>query len=241
MNNPGLLVLGGVLTILLLAPRTRSFSVYAYGRVMGGHTTQDRLQQFEEPVGQRLRPRFAAAGVAYPPKQIALLGFKEERQLEVYARNADHESWRGVLRLPVLAASGQAGPKLREGDKQVPEGLYRIESLNPNSRFHLSLRVDYPNAQDRERAALEGRTNLGGDIMIHGSDRSVGCLAIGDSAIEELFVLVALTESGSCEVLLCPRDLRRRAPESSWSQGAPWMQERYTALERLLRDYAPFD
>src|SRR5690606_4961 len=101
----------------------------------------------------------------------------------------------GVLRfvraLPVLAASGRVGPKLQYGDYQVPEGFYRIEALNPNSRFHLALRVNYPNAFDRAEAAREGRTHLGGDIMIHGSNASVGCLAMGDVVSEDLFVLAA--------------------------------------------------
>src|SRR5690606_33287906 len=102
-----------------------------------------------------------------------------------------HGAWVAVHQYPVLAASGQAGPKLREGDRQVPEGFYAIESLHPNSRFHLALRVNYPNQSDRQRAAEDGRTNLGGDIMIHGSNASVGCLAMGDPAAEDLFVLVA--------------------------------------------------
>ena len=75
-----------------------------------------------------------------------------------------------------------------EGDKQVPEGFYRIELLNPNSRYHLSLRVNYPNADDIERAREDRRDllNLGGDIMIHGGAESIGCIAIGNPAIEHL-------------------------------------------------------
>ena len=91
-----------------------------------------------------------------------------------------------VLADPILAASGVSGPK-REGDKQVPEGFYRIELLNPNSRYHLSLRVNYPNADDLERARQDGRalSTLGGDIMIHGGSASIGCLALGDPAVGE--------------------------------------------------------
>src|SRR5204863_8498878 len=62
----------------------------------------------------------------------------------------------------------------------ISEGIYPIESLNPNSRFHLSLRIGYPNAFDRAQAAKEKRTNLGGDIMIHGNSVSIGCLAMGE-------------------------------------------------------------
>ena len=82
--------------------------------------------------------------------------------------------------------SGRLGPKLKEGDRQVPEGLYRVESLNPNSRYHLSLRVNYPNEQDKSYGRLDGRNNLGTDIMIHGKDCSIGCLAMGDPSCDFL-------------------------------------------------------
>lgn len=84
---------------------------------------------------------------------------------------------------PILAASGSIGPKLRESDMQVPEGVYQIESLNPNSQFHLSLRVNYPNEFDREQARIDGRAQLGGDIMIHGSQF---WLAVWQLAIKQL-------------------------------------------------------
>jgi murein L,D-transpeptidase YafK len=111
---------------------------------------------------------------------------------------------------PILAASGRLGPKLKEGDRQVPEGLYRIESLNPNSMFHLSLRLNYPNEFDRKQARLENRTNLGGDIMIHGSNASIGCLAMGDEAAEDLFILAAETGIDKVTVVLSPVDFRKK-------------------------------
>jgi murein L,D-transpeptidase YafK len=136
-----------------------------------------------------------------------LAGFKREKVVHLYAAG-ETEAPRFVHAYPVLAASGQLGPKLAEGDRQVPEGIYRIESLNPNSRFHLSLRLDYPNQFDRARAQEEGRQELGGDIMIDGAASSIGCLAIGDPAIEELFVLVADVGRENVSVILSPVDLR---------------------------------
>ena len=70
--------------------------------------------------------------------------------------------------------------KLKEGDGQVPEGIYHIDSLNPNSMFHLSIRLDYPNSFDKQQGKIDGRKELGSDIMIHGNTCSSGCLAIGD-------------------------------------------------------------
>lgn len=83
-----------------------------------------------------------------------------------------------------------------------PEGVYVIEWLNPNSRYHLSMRVSYPNAWDRQEATRENRTQLGGDIMIHGSNASIGCLAMGDEAAEDLFILAARTGISHVDVIL---------------------------------------
>lgn len=108
----------------------------------------------------------------------------------------------------ILAASGGAGPKLREGDGQVPEGVYRVAVLNPMSRYHLSMGLDYPNAFDRERGAEDGRDRLGSEIYIHGGETSVGCLAIGDGAIEELFWLAAIAGIERVRVVIAPNDGR---------------------------------
>ena len=158
----------------------------------GRGTVGERVAYYGGAARSRMVPGFERAGVAYPPGRVVMLAIKKERRLEVYAESPGREL-RWVRAYPILAASGELGPKLKEGDRQVPEGVYAIESLNPNSAYHLALRVGYPNAFDRKMAAAEGRTNLGGDIMIHGKAASVGCLAMGDAAAEELFVLAAET------------------------------------------------
>lgn len=185
----------------------------------------------------RLSPRFARQGLAYPPDAIALIGFKEEKRLELYARKPDG-TFRFVHAYPILAASGTAGPKMREGDWQVPEGFYAVEALNPNSRFHLALRVGYPNEEDKRHAAAEGRPNLGGDIMIHGGQASVGCLAIGDTAAEDVFVLAAQAGSANVDVLLCPVDFRLRPDFQPPASAPSWAQELYGRLKRRLQLYS---
>lgn len=173
---------------------------------------QARIDAVLAAIGPQSRmhwqPYFRAAGVAYPPAELALLGFKRERRLEIFARNASERPWARIDALPILAASGKDGPKLRQGDLQVPEGLYRLVAFNPNSRFHLSLMVDYPNADDLAVAATEGRIDLGGEIFIHGGAKSIGCLALGDVAIEHLFVLVADVGLQHVELVLAPHDPR---------------------------------
>ena len=201
-----------------------------------GKTVEDRVAEFGDVVRARLAPRFEAAGVSYPPRELTLVGIKDERRLDVYGAGPDGMI-RYVCTYPILGASGMLGPKLREGDRQVPEGIYRVPELNPNSDFHLSIRLNYPNEFDNAQAASEGRTNLGGDIMIHGDSRSRGCLAMGDPAAEDLFVLAALTGIENITVILSPVDFRiGRSPELPASAPA-WTPELYERLKRELARY----
>lgn len=196
---------------------------------VGKFSVEERVDQLREAVEPRVVGSFEELGIGYPPSDVLLLGLKEEKQLEVHVREGASAHWRHWKTYPILAASGGAGPKLREGDLQVPEGVYDIELLNPNSKFHLSLRVGYPNEADL--AVAEARnadpSGLGGDIMIHGRAVSVGCLAIGDPAIEELFFLAAETDFRKWKVLLAPFDFRKKAPPET-VEG--WIQERYRML-----------
>ena len=204
----------------------------------GGATVSDRLAQYGEIVRERLAPDFARARCAWPPSSLTLLGLKRERRLEAYAPDRGGR-WRLVRAYPILAASGGPGPKLREGDGQVPEGIYGVESLNPNSRFHLSVRIDYPNDVDRAQAVRDGRTDLGGDIMIHGSWVSVGCLAMGDDAAEDIFVLVALTGRENVRVLLAPCDLRHVAVDAASAGQPEWVRERYEQIRKAMASLPP--
>jgi hypothetical protein len=165
-----------------------------------------------------LESEAARLGLAYPPPKLTLAAYKRERALEVWAKRG--EGWALYRSYPVLAASGGPGPKLREGDRQVPEGVYRLTHLNPASSYHLSIRVDYPNAFDRARGAQDGRAALGGDIYIHGKAVSIGCLAIGDDNIEELFTLVADAGLANARIVIAPGralDLPPGAP--AWTAG----------------------
>jgi hypothetical protein len=172
-----------------------------------GASIEDRLKEYGAIARARLEPYFKKAGVSHPPRELIFVGLKEERVLEIYARSGTND-FKFIRAYPVRAASGVAGPKLREGDRQVPEGIYKIELLNPNSSYHLSLRVGYPNDFDRAQARKENRTKLGGDIMIHGAAVSIGCLAMGDEAAEDLFVLAADTGIEHIKVILSPVDFR---------------------------------
>ena len=214
----------------------RGMVQYLVEKPRGGYSVAERIEQFSHPVEGRLRPAFERAGLQYPPAEVALVAFKDSRTLELYARKAG-QSWRFVRAYRVLAASGQPGPKLKEGDRQVPEGVYRVESLNPNSRFHLSVRLNYPNDFDRRMAQADGRTNLGGDIMIHGNAVSIGCLAMGDEAAEDLFVLTALVGKERVKIVVSPTDFRT-ATAATPQREPPWVEQLYATLREELRQFS---
>lgn len=193
-------------------------------------TVADVVKTFGPAADERLAPHFQRAGVKFPPKKVLLVGLKEEKRFELWAR--DGKDWRFIRAYGITAASGVTGPKLRLGDLQVPEGLYELVNLNPNSSYHLSMRVNYPNPIDRKWAAKEGRTKPGGDIYIHGKDVSIGCIALGDEAIEELFTLVARVGVRTTRLLIAPHDLRTRdAPPPR----PEWMKSVYAQLTEELR------
>jgi hypothetical protein len=198
--------------------------------IPGSRTVSDVIGQYGGSSEARLVRAFSQAGVAYPPARVALLGLKAERTLEVWA--FERNGWHFVMKYPIRAASGTPGPKLREGDRQVPEGIYRITWLNPNSRFHLSMKLDYPNAFDLRHAHREGRQQPGSNIFIHGNSVSIGCLAMGDRVIEDLFVLAAGIGKENIRVVIAPHDPRKAPLPRSLPNGPTWVAELYEQIEK---------
>jgi hypothetical protein len=223
----GLLYATGLLPIL---------ANYVRVKAGGGYTTEERMAMHGASVEGRLQPAFTAAHLAYPPGEIAFIAIKQQRELQVYARPSPDTVWTHVRTYPVLGQSGQLGPKLREGDGQVPEGFYRAEFLNPNSLYHVSIRLNYPNATDKAAARAEGRTNLGSDIMIHGSKYSIGCIAIGDEAAEDLFILAAVVGREQVKVIITPVDFRIAGTKMPPTD-RPWVQSLYESLAHELKAF----
>src|SRR5687767_11612592 len=117
---------------------------------------------------------------------LYLRAFKHEGLLEIWAKNKEEKKYTFLKSFPICAASGTLGPKRKQGDGQVPEGFYEISAFQPNSNYHLALKVGYPNKSDRLKT---NASDPGGDIMIHGHCVTIGCIPIQDGPIEELYVL----------------------------------------------------
>jgi len=117
---------------------------------------------------------------------IYLRAFKSEGILEVWAKNKSDEKFQRVYEFAICQPSGSLGPKRKQGDYQVPEGFYHINRFNPVSSFHLSVGINYPNKSDK---ILSDAKRPGGDIFIHGTCMTVGCLPMTDDIIKELYIL----------------------------------------------------
>ena len=135
-----------------------------------------------------LQKQFRAKGFEWPANYMYIRSFKYDSQLEVWVKNDAKEPYKLFKTYKVCALAGSLGPKRMEGDYQVPEGFYYINEFNPRSMYHLSLGLNYPNASDR---ILSDSIKPGGDIYIHGSCVTVGCIPVKDDQIEELYILAA--------------------------------------------------
>jgi murein L,D-transpeptidase YafK len=183
---------------------------------------------------ERLKIDLAKSDFVIYPKKLTIIGLKHEKRLEVWGKRDG--GWRHIQDYPFTAFSGRLGAKLREGDRQIPEGIYGIAYLNPNSKFHLSMKIDYPNSFDKKMAKREKRTNLGGDIMIHGKDRTIGCIPIGDKKIEELYFLAEKVGIKNIKVILSPVDFRRMEVKIK-NKKHPWLKTLYADIRKELKPF----
>lgn len=143
-----------------------------------------------------VKKQFKDKNIEFPPYQIFLRAFKKEKSLELWGRNKNNESFIFITSYKFSKLSGNLGPKRREGDLQVPEGVYYIDRFNPSSHFYLSLGINYPNESDN---ILGIRSKLGGDIFIHGGSTSIGCIPITDDKIKELYIIAVESKNNGQE------------------------------------------
>jgi len=224
------------MTIVTIYFFGRSYWIPVAQKFTGKKTTYDVIAIYGVDVRNKLAPYFKKAGIFYPPKKITLLGIKDENILELWASNGD-KKYSLIRNYEIKKLSGVSGPKLREGDKQVPEGIYKIIGLNPNSSYHLSMKINYPNDFDLSQAKKDNRTQPGTNIFIHGKSVSIGCLAMGDSTIEELFVLTKDVGIYNTRVIISPTDPRKNKLVYDESTHSQWVSELYHNIEVAFQKY----
>lgn len=151
--------------------------------IEGDHITSEKSFSKENLIDVKLDERLAllSSKIGDP---VFIRIFKEESLLEVWIRSG--AEYQHLKDYHICAYSGYLGPKLQEGDRQSPEGFYKVKEyqLNPNSKYHLSFNLGFPNKYDREH------NRTGSFLMVHGNCVSDGCYAMTDEKIEEIYALV---------------------------------------------------
>lgn len=161
--------------------------------------------------------------------------FKETSELELWLKKSKASTYTLFKTYPIARWSGELGPKLQEGDGQAPEGFYDVvqKRLNPNSKYHLAFNIGYPNAHD----TAHHRT--GNFIMIHGKDVSIGCFAMTDPVIEELYLIVeaALTTGQKTVLVHCfPFRITDERLAQAKTDNSPW-GEFWTTLQPIWQAF----
>lgn len=228
-----LLFLWFVLGIMVFYEYGRSLYMPVMQKVKGRETVASLIAKIQSGVGNRLEYDLGIAGYKMDyPSTLILAAFKEERVLQVYAKS--HTGIRFLKEYPFTAYSGELGPKLKEGDRQIPEGVYEVEYLNPNSAYYLSIKVNYPNEFDQAKSTLANQNEMGGDIFIHGKAATIGCIPIGDEAIEEVFFLTSKAINNPVKVIISPRDFRIKK-DYPLIEGIDWEMELYDQINKELK------
>lgn len=142
--------------------------------------------------GDTLQKQFEGKGLAWPARYVYIRSFKYDGQLEVWAKNERNEPYKLFKTYRVCALAGTLGPKRMQGDYQVPEGFYYINEFNHNSSYYLSLGLNYPNPSDK---ILSDLYKPGGDIYIHGSCVTTGCIPVTDQQIDEIYLIAAFARN----------------------------------------------
>ena len=173
-----------------LAPKT--FPSFPDNSFFSYQTSFDRVKQADVKYENQWKEIFYKKGLNFPNTNIFIREFKNDGELEVWARNTPKDTFTFIKTFKVCVLSGKVGPKRKENDLQVPEGFYFIDEFNPKSNYYLSLLLSYPNYSDLMKGNKE---NPGGDIYIHGSCVTVGCIPITDTCIQEVYTLAMLART----------------------------------------------
>ena len=178
---------GFIKILLLVIFAGKTYSQGTTGVFKASQLKSERVNKAYKSKYNDLKKEVADAGFDINKIEVYMRVFKLEKELQVWMKNKGDAKFKIFKTYAICASSGELGPKRKEGDGQVPEGFYEIEAFNPYSSYHLSMKVNYPNASDALKKEAGKRT--GGDIMIHGNCVTIGCIPIEDGPIEELYIL----------------------------------------------------
>jgi murein L,D-transpeptidase YafK len=161
------------------------FAMAAQNSFLDEQKKYERVRTALKEKNETVSKSLLSANISAEKLNILFVVYKDEAILELFAKNSGEKSYKLLRQYDVLQSSGTPGPKSAQGDRQVPEGFYHIDRFNPFSNFYLSLGINYPNATDKLRSKA---ANMGGDIFIHGSFVTIGCLPMSDDKIKEIYL-----------------------------------------------------
>ena len=167
-----------------------AFNMQAQNSFLKKQMSYTRVKEAFNLKEQNLIKEFKEKNIIWPPSDIYIRSFKAELVLELWV--GEGNGFKLFKTYTVCQGSGTIGPKIKEGDRQVPEGLYLIDRFNPVSAFWLSLGINYPNKVDLLRSMNK---NPGGDIFIHGNCVSSGCLPMTDDIMNEIYIIAVLARN----------------------------------------------
>ena len=194
-----------------------------------------------------VKTKLSEAGLSPDNLNIVIVVYKDTGTLEIHAKPkaATEKKYKLLESYPICTFSGELGPKRQEGDEQAPEGFYFVESLNPASSYHLALKVSYPNRADRQHTPKGKRP--GGMIMIHGDCVSIGCLAMTDELIEEIYLMtVYAMNNGQKQIPVYMFPFRMTAENMTYYlNGGAWPKSKertlWTNIKQQCRDWLSGD
>jgi murein L,D-transpeptidase YafK len=188
MRYAYILLLGAISLVKTASAQTAATSINFIDYQRSFPRMNDAMRKKEDT----LMKQFEEKRLAWPARYIYIRSFKYDSQIEVWVKQELNDKFSLFKTYRVCAMAGSLGPKRMAGDYQVPEGFYYINEFNPKSQYHLSLGLNYPNASDR---VLSDSMMPGGDIYIHGSCVTTGCIPVNNEQIEELYILAAHAKS----------------------------------------------
>ena len=180
--------------------------------------------------------RLAAAGVPLGAPILVRI-FKREFELEVWVKRGDQ--FVRFATYPICMWSGGLGPKYKQGDRQAPEGFYTVDqsALNPDSKYRRSFNLGFPNAFDR------AHDRSGSALMVHGNCRSVGCYAMTDPVIDEIWALAtAALGAGQARFQVQVFPFRMTQANMGWhahDASAPFWRQLQKGYDSFEKDRIP--
>ena len=173
--------------------------IVAQGTFVPAQKTYVNSNSVATALEDSIKKDFKSKNFSWPPQAVYIRSFKHDRKLELWVIAKPGDSIFSLYKTyNICMQSGSIGPKREEGDNQVPEGFYYINEFKPKSNYHMSLGLNYPNASDK---FLCNGKKPGGNIYIHGSCVSVGCIAIQDAPVEEVFFIASQAKASGQEFI----------------------------------------